>query len=300
MSKVFNSSETAKTINRAIDNNQGTTTIEQGAASAGLIINEDLTNVVECTGGYMNPFQLKEITAEPPIEFHAVERPLTYYAIYGNEDSGDYVGDLSRNIFNGHERVPGSFYRDTGVIGTQSNYAISDYIDVMDVENVTISSTSALGGDAAVCQFDENYTYITGTKYNNEKIVTISITSGCKYISMSFKSLEVGNIMVNSGDSALSYEPYGKYKIPITNANVTYTAYISDVLRKSSGEDPVYDIMYSDGTIIRNVDTDGTPLAEPTTETYTPVTVQCIWGYNEIDVDTTVSPSKMTIKYYDN
>lgn len=114
----------------------------------------------------------------------------------------------SQNLFNGNERIPGSFYRDTGIIGTQSNYAISDYIDVTGAENITISSTSSLGGDASVCQFDENYTYISGTKYNNENTVTLSITSGCKYISMSFKTIEVNNIMVNVGNSALPYEPY--------------------------------------------------------------------------------------------
>ena len=60
MSIIFDSSKTADTINRAIDNNQGTTTTEQGAVSAGLIITEDLQPVVECTGGYTNPFIVKQ------------------------------------------------------------------------------------------------------------------------------------------------------------------------------------------------------------------------------------------------
>lgn len=47
MSMIFPSSETAKVINAAIENLQGTTTTTEGATADGLIITEDLSNIVQ-------------------------------------------------------------------------------------------------------------------------------------------------------------------------------------------------------------------------------------------------------------
>lgn len=47
MSLIFPSGETAKVINAALENLQGTTTTTEGATAAGLIITEDLSNIVQ-------------------------------------------------------------------------------------------------------------------------------------------------------------------------------------------------------------------------------------------------------------
>ncbi|MBO5811017.1 MAG: hypothetical protein J6R32_09355 [Bacteroidales bacterium] len=106
--------------------------------------------------------------------------------------------------------------------------------------------------------------------------------------------------IINNGKTLQPYEPYDMIKIPVVCAGQTSDIYIDDVLRKSSGQDPVYDILYSDGTLTRNVDTDGTPLQEPTTETFEPVIINTVFGSNTLTVDTTVKPSSVSIEYYDN
>lgn len=47
MSLIFPSNKTAEVVNAAIENLQGTTTTEEGASAAGLIIKEDLSNIVQ-------------------------------------------------------------------------------------------------------------------------------------------------------------------------------------------------------------------------------------------------------------
>ena len=92
-------------------------------------------------------------------------------------------------------------------------------------------------------------------------------------------------LMINEGDSALPYEPYG-YKIPVvTSADgaepITTPIYLPTPLY--SGE-----VMRSDGTITRS---DGT------TETFTAPQIPTINGTTVIDVDTAVKPTEMYTKY---
>ena len=102
--------------------------------------------------------------------------------------------------------------------------------------------------------------------------------------------------MLNTGETALPFEPYG-YKLPVVIGSNTTNIYMADVLRMSSGADPVYDIMSSTGTITRNVDTDGTPLVTPTTESFTAPTLATVAGSQSVSFDTTVKPSKADLTY---
>lgn len=315
MSIVYDSSETAKTINRAIDNNQGTTTTEQGAAAAGLIIKEDLQNVVQCTGGYMNPFVVKTISGEPPVEFHAIDHELISWSISGNTDNGDSVGDETDNLF---DKDNADIYPSTNISTSLNRWALYEGVAKTVRIPCLAGTTYAISIDSSIEQTvfrvllisTDNIptadTPVSGTSVvasSDDNTAVFTTLSGTKYfvlqVSATVFDAAIDSLMVVTGSTPQDYEHYG-YRIPIICGNVTTNAYIGDVLRKSSGETPVYDIMYSDGTITRNVDTDGTPLETPMTESYTPVTISTIWGYNTFDVDTTVTPSNVTIEYYDN
>jgi len=119
------------------------------------------------------------------------------------------VREKSRNLFNYNERVKGSYLKSDGSIGTQSNFSISDFIDVANINQITISAELSLGGAASVCQYRSDYSYITGYSYDNNNEVTINITNDTKFISLSFKPAQT-DIMVNSGSTPLPYEPYWK------------------------------------------------------------------------------------------
>ena len=316
MSIIFDSSETAKTIQRAIDNSQGTTTTAQGASAAGLIISEDLQNVVQCTGGYMNPIRPKHISGTPPVTFHAVDGVLPSWDIFGNTVEGVSCGDRTKNLFDENDVYFGDWIGSNGTVQHDQPYAAAYEIDTSDIENISVYAYGTKPFSYSICTYNGDTfiarSHIIGT--NTGKVNAISVATATKVIIQVAKGSSLSDVItqddVNSykmfvvsgnytAETIPAYEPYG-YAIPIECGNITTTAYIADVLRKSSGETPIYDIMHSDGTIMRNVDTDGTELAEPTIDTYTPVTVPTIWGYNTFDVDTTVKPAGVYVEYFDN
>ena len=308
MSIIFNSTKTAETINRAIDNSQGTTTTSQGATYDGLIISEDLTPVVQCVNGYTNPLVRKTVSGVPPLSFHAVDG-LTTWIINGNVSSGNYCGDLTDNLSS---------------VATWKNTQTDTRTNLM--FSITLYSGTTGLGERRLTVESDGYKTLTSAaptttydkiliKHNGStrdlNIVTITgdfeantaVTFSCDvngHDPTTENGIDLSNIMVNTGDTAKPYEPYNKYKIPVKCGGVTTTAYIDAPLRMSDGENPVFDIMSFDGTITRNCDTDGTPLETPTTETYTPITVQTSWGYNTFDVMTTVKPSNVSVTYTDN
>ena len=293
MSIIYPSSQTATTVNRAIDNNMGTTTQSQGATADGLIISENLQSVVQCTNGMDYHITDKTITGTPPLSFHAIAQHLFDWSIDGNTDSGNGVGDITDNIF------------DEQYIGISTNIAYKQ-INVGDGEYTLSTTAESVSGSRLLFFLSGDVSSGANNATNgvdNERPLTVTSTDG--YVTIAYRMIgettpATSKTILNVGDTILPYEPYG-YDIPIVVNNTdTYHCYITDVLRKSDGETPVYDTMSSDGTITRRVDTDGTPLEEPTTETYTAPDITVNWGWNTVDVDTAVTPSNMIINYKDD
>lgn len=314
ISVIYNSADTAETINRAIDNSMGTTTTSQGAVSDGLIIKEDLKPIIQNVQTYLNPFVDKTISGTPPLTFHSVQATIDW-SIWGNSSSGNYVGELSENLFDkSNADIYDASNVDTDIekwnkyTGTgktvripvlpSTNYAIS--IDtniettVFRVLELNTSDVPVIGTPVT------GHTLVTSTSDNTATFTTAADTL---YIVLQFTAAVftdcINTLMLCTGTTPKPYEPFG-VNIPIKFNGNTYNTYISDYLRKSDGETPVYDVMMSDGTIIRAVNSDGTEKETPTTETYTPPVLTAIWGYNNFDVDTTVSPANVTINYQDN
>lgn len=308
MSIVYNSSKTSETVNRAIDNNMGTTTTEQGASSAGLIISEDLQPIVQCVTGFDYHISDKTIQGVPPLTFHAIAQHLTDWSIDGNTDSGESVGDKTDNIFDGLIGTDNALLNAGGGVSENNDYALSNYIPISANEDYTFSFLHTISESRTtytISFYDIAFGIILPLELQNirdigDYYIHVTSPANAKYLRINWKKPYDVNMMLLQGDNELPYEPYG-YDVPIkVNNTDTYHCYITDVLRKSSGDTPVYDTMLSDGTIIRRVDTDGTPLEDPTTETYTAPDIVVNWGYNTIDVDTTVTPSSMTINYKDD
>ena len=329
MSIIYPSSQTATTVNRAIDNNMGTTTQSQGATADGLIISENLQPVVQCTNGMDYHITDKTITGTPPLSFHAIAQHLFDWSIDGNTDSGNSVGDKTINILdintfqkgrldNGQVTYPEnttSLTISNNIVMFTTDYQYrgicSDFIEISENELSIVYDyiRTALVGVKFVF-YNENKTWL-----NTDSVPAIGsippaiteIPANAKYVRIAITgqsdgggNYQLSNNAIYYGETALPFVPYG-YDIPIVVNNTdTYHCYITDVLRKSDGENPVYDTMSSDGTITRRVDTDGTPLETPTTETYTAPDITVNWGWNTVDVDTAVTPSNMIINYKDD
>lgn len=311
---IYRSADTAETINRAIDNSMGTTTTSQGAASNGLIIKENMQPIIQNVQTYLNPFVDKTIFGEPPLTFHSVQTPIDW-SIWGNVDTGVYVGELSDNLF---DKSNADVYESTNIVTADS--AWNKYTGTGKTIRIPVeaSTTYSISIDSSiettvfrVLLVASNDIPVVGTPVigtvaistSDDNTATFSTLSGTKYIVVQFTATvteqAINSLMLCIGSTPKPYEPYG-VNIPIKFNGNTYNTYISDYLRKSSGDTPVYDVMMSDGTIIRAVNSDGTAKETPTTETYTAPLLTAIWGFNTFDVDTTITPANVIINYQDN
>lgn len=244
---------------------------------------------------------VKKEEGAPPLTFTSSGFPLNSYEIFGNLVNGEGVGDRTENLFDFQTVTTG--YRiqwSTGNMYADSTAKMSDYIPI---------STGFYSFDAAyfVIGFDDNKTYLGA--YNNGSFVkdfsagvsAVNIPSGCSYIKIlsyssqpEYQGFLSETTMINSGSTALPYEPYG-YKIPVSCGGETTTIYIGENPLRKALDDSVFDELSSEGIIIRRVDDEGTPLVEPITETVTCPVIDTDEGSNTFDVDTTVTPSKVIL-----
>jgi hypothetical protein len=105
-------------------------------------------------------------------------------------------------------------------------------------------------------------------------------------------------LMLNTGSTALPYEPYG-YKIPVLSGGVTTNIYIgSQPLRKSLDGTNVFDEISSNGTLTRRVDENGDTLATPVVEQITFPTIPTTTGSQQFDIDTNLKPSEVQLTYH--
>lgn len=252
---------------------------------------------------------------------------ITPWAVYGNTVEGTSVGEKTANLFDKDSLTKfgassdysvsgatitmvgtssaGNYYYNTALLPagnytlTFSTESTTAFYMIMasnsDLGNATINNTSLSANQATIAaNLQMGY-----ARFLRLASKSLSVSSDVSFI-ICFAPIAdewiISNVMLNSGSTALSYEPYG-YKLPVVIGSNTTNIYMADVLRMSSGADPVYDIMSSTGVITRNVDTDGTPLITPTTESFTAPTLATVAGSQSVSFDTTVKPSKAELTY---
>lgn len=248
----------------------------------------------------------KELSGIPPLSFKSKGKPLTAWSITGNTVQNgtptpenpvevQAVGDRTGNLFDYKKYFESTFTK-------YSEYFEWAEIQLKPFTTYTFTTSFSESTVSGVV----NTAFIIATSTEEPRTVTggISSTRICTKTTEQDGIIKIykrikGRIlpkkedfdsgmhwlMINEGDTALSYEPYG-YKIPVvTSADgtepITTPIYLPTPLY--SGE-----VMRSDGTITRS---DGT------TETFTAPQIPTINGTTVIDVDTAVKPESMTIKY---
>lgn len=92
MSLIFPSGETAKVVNAAIKNLQGTTTTDDGASADGLIISEDLSNIVQAGQLISNSLTVDNFVNSVTNMFETVGR--IYFECLTSEDYEDDLFEL--------------------------------------------------------------------------------------------------------------------------------------------------------------------------------------------------------------
>lgn len=229
---------------------------------------------------------------------------ITPWTVYGNTVEGESVGEKTDNMFDKSILIDGKTISVSGEITDYIRRTTTGTpIDVSEIDNVTLSYTATLSRTRWIyALFDDDA--MIAREAGVFSGTSIDVSSGNKLLicfydptdAEAVTANDLSNIMLNKGTTIQPFVPYG-YNVPIICNNIAYNCYISDVLRKSSGANPVYDIMSSTGVITRNVDTDGTPLVTPTTESFTAPTLATVAGSQSVSFDTTVKPSKAELTY---
>ena len=207
---------------------------------------------------------VKTLTGQPPLSFKADGKPLISWSIAGNmvqtgtptpdaPSMPTFCGDRTGNLFDISTVEKGRI--DNGVIGyasnatnltvtgntieftTNENYrgVGSGFIEIPDgVTDITFSG-KFIGGSGIgkkIVFYDVSKTWMNSdvTVGITVSSRTTSVPSGAKYVRLTFSAqtsgtASISNLMLNSGSTALPYEPYG-YKVALTANSTTTPIYL--------------------------------------------------------------------------
>ena len=284
-----------------------------GIASPDMTHYDKLKALSMCKAG----FPVKTLTGVPPITFQSDGTPLTAWSISGNMVQNSVpspdnpvqpqeCGDKTGNLFDDATATYGKYINSEGVEAVSSSGVTnhSDYSPVQENTSYTIAETKPIysGITSAIAWYDADKQFIVRNSYsapNNEGRFSWTAVSpnSAAFAIINFTrypDYDGENDMLNTGSTALPYEPFG-FKIQITLAGQTQNIYLSEPLRKALDGSDAVDVLRSDGTLTREVDSSGNALTTPTTETVTVPTLTPTKGSNTLSVGTTLQPSEISI-----
>lgn len=164
--------------------------------------------------------KVRELEDAPPLEFKSIkpQANLLDYRIYGQTENGESVGDRTGNLFDG-EVVQGGLDGGTGAEFDSDKRCRSSYI-LLDAGTYTISISSS--HTIGLFIFSSSNVFETFVSYSNspitfslETVKKVRLGFSTHYGNVSIIPSDISNIMLNTGSTALPYEPYG-YKVPVT------------------------------------------------------------------------------------
>jgi hypothetical protein len=215
----------------------------------------DIENYILCEGTTTEPYEpygdtwntksyakivdtTQQVTSFPVV-VRPMENTIPSWTIKGNlSQSGtptpttpitpQECGERTENLFDKNQSSTVGYVREDGTISSNTNYRTSDYIQLLPNTQYTVSNMNVNGLYPAVCFYTDNKTYISGIKYDGATMLTFTTPSNCKYVLVSYFLSLVDSIMLNTGSTALPYQPYG-YVLPIKSGNTTTPVYLGQV-----------------------------------------------------------------------
>lgn len=196
-------------------------------------------------GGY----PMRTIEGVPPLTFRSDGKPLTAWSIYGNgQQQGtptpdnpvmpDFVGVRTGNMFD--DAVYSAYKQTDGTYqGTVNNFYTThvapftqDDVGKTYTFTIVVRNTTSTNVRAAA---NINGTVINGNNLSaaGTTTVTFTVSSVNDYLYLGYgggggNQITISDIMLNSGSTALPYEPFG-YKIPISCGGETTSVYLGQV-----------------------------------------------------------------------
>ena len=178
------------------------------------IVNEPLCKI----GDYadtVSGISIPTITGKDTVDVETALKPSEVELTYtGWHDAT--VKEKSENLFDYQTMSSGElnkFLNAGGSLTNNSDWSTTDYIPVNGTE-FTLKRT-ATGNSPAICLYDSDKQYITGVSYDGNSVVTISALTGAHYARFSYQTFSgttenLSQTMLNTGSTALPYEPYWK------------------------------------------------------------------------------------------
>lgn len=279
-------------------------------------------DVAEVYGGIVesNPiyYKQREMVGTSPMQFKALGLPLKDYRIYGETlQDGTPSPDMPVDVVGCGVRTENlapntgwvnGYITTTGTLdpNNASGEKASDFIPILSGISLAYSyrggSFPSEGVQAAqiawraIAFYRSDKSFISRPGGEEPAALFTSVPNDTAYIRLTLRTYgqDVSNVMLNTGSTALPYEPYG-YKIPVTIGNTTIPIYI--------GSDPLYRIGdyadefdFGNQRIIRRVNpTTMQPYETPITSTATIPQLTAVFGNNTLTVDTTVKPSAVSV-----
>lgn len=240
-----------------------------------------------------NPASRAELETETlPYMFYTQPKTLKNYRIYGNTVNGESVGDRTGNLFDGEWTQGG--VGNTGNLNDENQKRIKTIVSVIPSQTYTIRTNLSIRMIFAYNDTTEESGIVSKLLdiMNGVEFATITIPNNANLIAVALMSSDNSNItpsdvewtMLNSGSTALPYEPYG-YKIPVIVNEQTTNIYLDEPLANSN------DIAdYIDYKLQKRFNADGT------SEDVALPEIAVFDNENEISFDTTIQPSKVYLK----
>ena len=177
-------------------------------------------------------------------------QPISSYTIKGNmTQSGTptpsnpvyptEVGEKTANLWNPNQTITRGYYNDSGTLVDDLTTGHSELMSISGNSTFTINNlwyNEEIKPNFAVYEWDSNKQFLrrTNRQYPTDNPITFTTGNDAVYISFQFKlNWNSNGVMLNTGQTALPYEPYG-YKIPILSNGTTYPVYLAEPIRKIS------------------------------------------------------------------
>lgn len=182
---------------------------------------------------------VRTLTGQPPLTFKADGTPIISWSMKGNgSQTGtptpdnpvmpEFVGVMTGNLFdkNAPDRTTTGYVKSDGSIQNSASFATSGYIPISGFETLTLSGYGD-GNEPAYCLYDSNKDYLSGSAYTGRETITLTVGTAT-FIRMSYRNTAADTAMLNSGSTALPYEPFG-WAEKITCAGQKTTVYLGEV-----------------------------------------------------------------------
>jgi hypothetical protein len=102
--------------------------------------------------------------------------------------------------------ITGFYLLSNGNTNQGSAWNVSEYIKVTPNDKFAVSGIS--GNSPAICFYNSNKEYISGTAYNGSSSVAVTTPNNCFYVRISYNDSTIDTVQFEHGSTATNYEPY--------------------------------------------------------------------------------------------